>query len=343
MNSNDFKEVSLLKKWTILKETSLLQGIHLMGEQLFRTLGYRWELRHSGEAKLGYFKKVLRAKDHKKAYPTRFVLVPGFGDSPLSWALVLFFLQPILKQNFDEVILFDFPGYGGFLSRDKAFPSLDMMILSLNDALDSLKPHTILGHSLGGWLSANYAALCGGGSRPTANPRNYSGPDTILLVNSSGIFPNEKLKRRLTEIFLSVVDGGFAPLRPHLFFKEPSWFKLVARQFMSFLSREDIIEFMKTVKEEHTIADIAHQIKSKVWLIWGEEDTLVPISCAPAWLEHLNPALHHQHHVIFLHRAGHSPHIEQPAVVAAVLAQILSGSVPHSRGKRWWRIMHEAR
>jgi pimeloyl-ACP methyl ester carboxylesterase len=264
--------------------------------------------------------------------------MPGFGDSPLSWSMVMAILHPVLKLHYDEVILFDFPGFGGFLNRERSFPSMDLMCTAVNDALDALKPHTIMGHSLGAWLSAMYAGSCGEGVRPTANKLNYSGPETVLLANPSGIFLDQKVRDDWESIFKGAMAEGFHHLRPHLFAKEPPWFRFIAPYFSGFMNREDIHQFMGTFRDEHCADRAASKIKSKVWLLWGDSDTLIPASCTRAWFKNLNPNNKDQHQAIWIKGVGHSPHIEKPAVTAAVIGQILSGRTPHSVGKRWWKV-----
>lgn len=327
------------------KEQSLLVGFEWLARGIFKPQGYQWEVRRNGELKLGYWRKTLRTRNQKHPYPKRFVLIPGFGDSPLSWSGVISLLWPILRRNFDEVILFDLPGFGGRLCRDKCFPSMDIMMTSVNDALDSLKPHTILGHSLGGWLTGHYAALCGNGNRPLTNKTNYSGPESILVMNSSGIYPDVQTEMEFEIIFRRAMKEGGSALRPHLFKKEPWWFQGVSSFFHHLIQREDIIQFMESVRKDHTLDSIAGQIRSQVWIIWGEKDTLVPSKCGKSWLQKLNPAHREKHHLIFLKDCGHTPQLEKPAITTAVLAQIVSSAQPpHRIGSRWWEVLpHSAK
>ena len=320
------------------QDITILHGIHWVARGILQSQDYKWELRRTGETKLGYWRKTLRKRNSRSAYPKRFVLIPGFGDTPLSWQGVITLLTPVLKLHFDEVILFDFPGFGGFLSRERSFPSLDLMMTSLNDTLDSLKPHTILGHSLGGWLAAHYASLCGEGVRPTANKLNYSGPKKVLLANPSGIFPSLEVRNVWENIFRDAMVEGFKSIGPHLFAKKPFWFGLLSTHFNEFLSKDDILQFMKSFREDHCLDRAVEKIQSDVWLIWGEKDTLVPASCAPAWLQHLSHSRKNQHHSVLIKDAGHSPHLEKPAVTAAVIGQILYEKTPHRYGRRWWKV-----
>ncbi len=327
------------RSFTFPKNVSVLQAFHLLAKAYFKMRGYQWETRRNGEVKLGYWRKVLRKKPQKDAYPKRFVLIPGFGDSPLSWAIVVGLLQPVLKQSFDEVILVDFPGFGGFLSKEKAFPSFDLMMSVLNDTLDSLKPHTIIGHSLGAWMVAHYAVLCGTGVRPLSNRQNYSGPDTLMLANPSGLFGDEATKEDWKAIFNQVKEEGFKILRPHLFVKEPRWFSWIVPDFRRFIKRDDIRLFMSTFREDHALDPLAKQIKSKVWLLWGEKDTLIPARCSAAWLRSLHQDENKKHHAIVLRNIGHSIHLERPTVTAAIIGQIITNRIPHRMGGRWWKVI----
>jgi pimeloyl-ACP methyl ester carboxylesterase len=320
-------------------DRTMLQGIHWIAHGVLRTGGYRWEVRRNGEVKIGYWKKTLRARDHKAPYPKRFVLMPGFGDTPLSWLGVMTLLHSTLKSNYDELILFDFPGFGGFLSRERAFPSVDLMMTAVADTLDSLKPHTIFGHSLGGWLAASYAALCGSGQRPVSNRLNYSGPNSLIVANPSGIYPDQKTMDEFETLIRSSVAQGFELLRPHLFAKEPSWFICAVPHMRKFLGREDIMQFVDSGRTEHALTALAQNIQARTWVLWGEKDTLVPSTCADAWLASLNAkGLRKDHTAIIIKKAGHSPHIETPVSTAIIMSQILKDKTPYDLGKRWWTV-----
>lgn len=330
---------TLIKKFLSSQDLSAVRALHLVAKGIFRATGFRWEIRRHGELKLGYWRKTLKPRSRKTPYPKRFVLIPGFGDTPLSWHLVTVMMQPVLKNYYDEIILIDFPGFGGFLSHERSFPSMDFMMSMLNDTLDSLKPHTIFGHSLGGWLTAHYAAECGSGVRPYSNKLNYSGPEAILLSNPSGIFTDAKTRQEWEAIFRTAMIEGFPALRPHLFKKEPAWFSLIVPHFSQFILREDVHQFMSSFREDHAADRFASQIRAKTWLIWGEHDTLIPASCAQAWQDHLDKNVQFEEQIVMIKGVGHSPHLEAPAATAAVIAQIVSGRIPHRIGKRWWKVI----
>ena len=315
----------------------VLKGLHRAAHHIFTLQGYQWELRRNGEMKLGLWRKTLHKPSSGKAYPRRFVLVPGFGDTPLSWAPVLLLLLPILRTKYDEIILVDFPGYTGFLSEERAFPTMDLLMSTLFDVLDSLKPRSICGHSLGGCMAAHYAALCGSGERPARNNSKYAGPEELLLVCTSGVFENEEARKTWDGKIQGLIDHGFSYWRNLVFAKEPFWFKYVETEFGKFVGQEEILELVRSVRDEHYLRDALAKIRCKVWLIWGEKDGLIPTSALPAWLAGLTSA--REPRAVILRGLGHSPQIESTAVTAAVLGQVLSSRTPHLAGRRWWTLL----
>lgn len=299
----------------------VLKGLHWAAHRLLIVSGYRFEQRRSGELKLGLWRKSFRDSGRK-----RLVIVPGFGDTPLSWMPVVSLLTPFLRRNFDELILVDFPGFRGFLASSPAFHSMDLLMEKLFDAFDSLKPHTIVGHSLGGWLTARYAALCGKGERPLethpTRHRKYTGPESVILAGPSGAFGNETIREAWAERFRKARDEGFHHIRPHVFGKEPVWFRWMEPEFRRFMSSEAIAQFLSSVRDEHLVEDLLPDVRARVSLVWGEGDTLTPPICASVWLQKLPASCRAR--VVLLKKVGHSLQIESPALTAAALAQLLS-------------------
>ena len=315
----------------------ILAGLHTVTRMAFKAAGYKWELRRSGELELGLWRIKLRSG--KKSNPKRFVLVPGFGDSSFSWLAVLGMIRPVLSRKYDEVVLIDFPGYAGFQHTKSAFPTMDLLLSALGDCLDSLKPHTIMAHSLGGWLTASYAASCGEGTRATT--RHYRGPEVIILADPSGAFGSDEERKVFGELFLNTVVHGFESIRGKLFTKEPLWFPLVVREAGHFLTLPEISTFLHSVRDDHVVQERLKHIRARVWLLWGEDDILVPSHWHKAWLAALKSAPTDQllASAVLIRGAGHSVQIEKPAVVAAAVAQMLLGRTPHDLGKRWWKVV----
>jgi pimeloyl-ACP methyl ester carboxylesterase len=320
------------------------KSLHWVGRGTFQRAGFQWEVRRSGDLKIGMWRKKLRKEtsaSRKGISPKRLVIVPGFGDSPLSWLMVTSVLLPVLrKAGYDELVLLDFPGFNGRLFCEKCFHSMDLMIQVVEDVFDWLQPDTVLGHSLGGWLAARYAADCGRGERPKVQKRHgYTGPGKLLLVAPAGVYESTEVRDFVAQLFRDLVgDVGFAALRPHLFAKEPLWFNLIANEFSSFVRDEDIRHFTESFREDHMLHPLLNRIRAETWFVWGDKDTLVPTGGVKTWLAGLS-SVPGGARAVLVRGTGHSPQIESPAVTAAILAQILLGKRPHSRGVRWWKLV----
>lgn len=350
----DYTESTMLP---ILNRLPVLKSFHWALAHAMRRAGYQWEARRSGELKIGLWRKSWSSSraTPRAGAPRRLVLIPGFGDTPISWLGVLALLRPAVRKHYDEIILVDFPGFSGFLSHERAFPSMELLKNSLFDILDSLKARTVLGHSLGGWLAALYAVECGEGLRPktqvTGPDAAYSGPANIILADPSGVFIDEKTTAELRDKFKKAVGpegGGYHAIREHVFANEPFWIRWFASQFTSFFKSEEIARFVDSFGPDHLITEERlGSIRSRVWLIWGERDTLVPPTSIPLFLRKLN-ARHQLCRAIVLKNSGHSPQLEVPAAMAVILSQIFSEaaggqakyySFPASN--RWWQLVED--
>ncbi len=318
----------------------LLTGVHWAARQALTQAGFKWELRRSGELQLGLWRKTLRkipSSTSKKAQPKRFVMIPGFGDTPISWLPVMIMMNPVLRSKFDEIVMFDFPGFGGFLADKTCFPTMDLLLEHVQDCLDTLQPHTILGHSLGGWLAAYYGASCGRGERPLklkTNPRKYSGPERLILADPSGAFGAPGRREMWKAIFDEAIEYGFEKFRPRVFLREPFWFRFVLREFGNFMSREDVVAFMRSIHDGHLVEDKLCDIKAKIWLLWGDKDILCPFEWAPAWQARIPSGAP----IVALKDCGHSPQIERPAATAAAISHMLYDKIPHKLGTFWWKV-----
>jgi pimeloyl-ACP methyl ester carboxylesterase len=280
--------------------------------------GFKWEPRRSGDVQLGLWRMKLSSGGTGQDW-RRIVLVPGFGDTPLSWLTVLGLLGVTLKRQYDELILIDFPGFGGYLSHEQAFHSLESMKSSLFDTFDSLKPDTLIGHSLGGYLSALYAIECGEGLRPRAG--KYTGPAKLLLIAPSGMFADPKDREVLVEKYQRAFEAkeeGLRFVRSDIFAKEPIWFRWIAPEFSAFFGKKDISQFAASMKAQSELGDRLQKIQGQVSLIWGEHDSLIVTRSMGAWSAKLPQAT-----AELVPGAGHSPQIEKPRALAALLNKAL--------------------
>lgn len=311
---------------------SIVDGVHGLMSRVFRLRGFRWELRQHEGIKFGLWRKDFRKNRKRSDPPRRLVFLPGFGDTPLSWLAVFLLIWPIIKKQYDEVVLVTFPGFAGFLQNEKSFRSMDQLIEATTELCADLRPHTVMGHSMGGFLASHYASACGA----------ERSPELLILVDPSGVGETETEKQKLQGVLHSIGREGFKVLRPHAFAKEPFWFPLVARDFAKCIEFEEVSQLALSFRPDHWVQDRLHKIRSKVWVIWGEKDSLLPSNHVHIWLEALRSAQSpHAPKGVFLKNLGHSPQVENPAVTAAVVSQILLKREPYSLGKRWWRIVSD--
>jgi pimeloyl-ACP methyl ester carboxylesterase len=288
-------------------ELPAFKAVRLLARLGLRAYGYRCEARAFDGRSVGLWRRKLAGDPAK-----RFVLVPGFGDSAISWLLTLVALRPTLKKEFGEIVLLDFPGFGGFLAAEAPFTSMDGLSGALHSICDELAPHTMLGHSLGGWLTARYAA-------------SGRGPAHAILVNPAGVARSPETRKVFEEKVRGLVTDGIEAWRPHLFKREPFWFRFLGPELTRLMTREEIRQFVGSFREEHGVEAALEQAACPVTLIWGEEDTLIPAECAELWLRRLN-SRQPRSRAHFLKGVGHSPQVENPWQLARALAEHLRAS-----------------
>ncbi len=324
----------------LLSRPGLLKGLHRALELAVGRLGFRFEEHRTGEARIGLWRLPYRKKPRGRS-PRRLVFIPGFGDTPLSWMLTLGAMRPALSRNYDELVCLDFPAFAGFLREHRAIPSLDLLLERVADTLDALRPQALMGHSLGGWLAADYALRLSEGSRPAqAGAERGPGLELLTLIAPSGVFGTDQERREWESVFHRSMREGFAALRTHMFEKEPFWFPLIAREIGAFTQREDVREFMDSFGTRHRLEPRLGKLSTpQVWIVWGDRDRLVPAGWLPHWHRALEgaPATVRS---VSIRGIGHNPQLEAPAVTAAILSQIVLGREPHWAGSRFWTV-HE--
>ena len=329
---------SLMKQWS-MRPFRLNHVLHGVTEKSFTRLGFRWEERRLGEQRIGMWMIPIRRPLPPLAVRKRVVFLPGFGDTPLSWLGVLVAAIPFLRKTHDEVVLVDFPGFGGFLQGDPVFSSMDALMRATSDLLDELRPHVLIGHSLGGWIASYYSWACGTGLRPTRSAGKYTGPKVLIPICPAGVDGEPHEREAFEQIFAKASVVGFSVLRPHVFGKEPAWFKLVAHEFQSFILRADVVQFIQNVPTEYSLESRIGEIQADIRLIWGENDTLVPTAWAKIWQAKAKPGIR----TFVIPGAGHSPHLERPVVTTAALVAALGfDATGRALRSAWAQVREEA-
>lgn len=279
-----------------------------------KVLGFEWELRRRGETHLGLWRrKRANVSDILKPLsltpPLRIVVLPGFLDSPVSWLPVV----ASLPKRY-EVILLDYPSYLGRLWKAPGFKSLERMREFVSDVLDSLRPEVVLGHSLGGWLAADWAAT----------PSAQGALKHLMLLSPAGIFGSDALREVWARPFVQARAEGFRGVQSLLFGSKdgiPAIAKPLLPMMERFFNLPETREFLGSVREEDFLAPRARQIQARVDLIWGAQDSLILPINAQAWIRELSSA---SPVGLTLLEAGHCAQLERPFKLARTLKTLLA-------------------
>ncbi len=291
----------------------MFRSFHQVLSPVLKSLGFGMEFRHRGELKLGLWRKKWSEKDKVG----RLMLVPGLGDSPLTFFGVLMPLLPLIRQKYSELVVVDFPGFGGFLAHEKAFHSMDLLMGIMQDTFVELKPHTIIAHSLGGWVTGSF--LQKGGIRKIK-------PQKTILISPAGFFPDDDDFTAMAFRFRDAFEFDFDEFKKHIFAKEPVWFPMIEKEFKQFFSKEEVKEFLVSIQRKHFLNDRLGKFEDEAWVIWGEKDELIKSKHIHDWLGALTSQFgqkNEQVHGLLLPNAGHLPHVERPIVTTVILGQIL--------------------
>ena len=309
---------------TVVGSRAIVHHSHRFFLRFIQGLGGELKIQNWGEEKIGWITFPLnRPSLLQKAFggtpkalqrKKRIVFIPGLGDSPVSWLPILLPLRTLLRKEYDELVFLDFPGFGGFLSREPAFDSMDRLMACSMDLLTRLKPEGVIGHSLGGWVAGHYASL---------DPENNQLRKLLLLSPSGVVGANQKIKKDWIERFDRVTREGFTHLRAHVFHREPFWFRLMVKDVEKFVDSPEIVSFLRSIEERHFLTDRLSKIKAKTFLLWGEKDSLIPSEWMKEWLNHLTDEA--KVSAVYLKGSGHSPHAETPKVLTLLLGEIFLG------------------
>ena len=290
-----------------------------------RRFGFQFEYRNVGDQGIGLWKLSL-GKKRSDTFVKRIVIVPGLGDSPLSWILVLRKLHSTLTDHFDELILLDFPGFPGPLGRKKAFSSMDHMREATAQILDSLQPHTVIGHSLGGWLSAYYGVLCGKRREDSSRSNFFKGPKHLILGNPSGLDSLEIDMEKWGGKFLDSGEGGqeefWDPALNRAINSIPGLSKLLFGELIRFMKKKEIYQFVRSCDPRHLLTGELKHIKSNVTVFWGEEDEINPASWMDEWIKELKGS-DIEFVPIRMKECGHVPQLQCPRRLAKILKSVI--------------------
>lgn len=297
------------------------QVLHLVLRQAFEASGFKFEELKQGDASFYLIRKKVRAVEPGKKV-RRLVMIPGLGDTPASWMPLYALMGRDLVKKFDEVILIDFPGYTGFLSSHAMIPSMKLLRGLVKTVCEANPPTVLMGHSLGGWLSAKTA-------QELKEPLEH-----LILLAPSGLTPDDDERRKFGDFIINNQNLQLDELL-ELVMHQPGNVKyLINDEVKRFYSRPEIREFINSVKHEDFIDTNLGFRTKKLTTIWGESDQFVPSQWIRYWVEHYGVYLD----AFLLKKTGHIPQLERPIVLANVLRQALFGPESDNKNEDWIKI-----
>lgn len=239
------------------------------------------------------------------------VLVHGLADDTTVW-----------EQNIDplaqhyRVVVVDQIGFG---KSDK--PPLNYRVATFSDFLAEflaqlkIENATLVGNSLGGWVSAHTAI---------AYPQRVSG---VVLVNSAGYSDIEQnTNMRFEWLELSSLDMIRKAL-PYLFHDKKLYQGQAGDQAARALLAQRIANqdgytisrFLDSMKRDEDVLDgRLSNLRKPTLVLWGENDTMVPLKLAERLQKEIPGS-----RLVRIPECGHMPQLECPAAFNAALLKHL--------------------
>jgi pimeloyl-ACP methyl ester carboxylesterase len=236
------------------------------------------------------------------------VLLHGMGGSTANWAATV----PALAAKYRVIV----PDQIGFGKSDK--PLISYRVGTYVDFLDALlrelkvEKATLVGNSLGGWISASYAL---------AYPAKT---EKIVLVDAAGfaLGPNDDPKALHT--LNPSTREGVRQLLPlvlynHKLFMSDAGVDTFLAQRIAAGDGYTINALIESVKRGEDMLDgRLGNIKTPALIVWGKQDGLTPL----AWGERFKKEIPGAEMIVF-DQCGHAPPLEKAADFNAALLKFL--------------------
>lgn len=226
--------------------------------------------------------------------------VHGMGDSALTWdGVMLGRGAPPLPAG-TRLLAVELPGTEGSGPSDYAVPA---QAAAVKAALATRCPRwTVVGNSLGGWISAELALQW------------PEGVESLVLVNAVGLSDETGLLLETARILADPTVEKLKDFSGRAYFKARpaparAW-PAVVDSIKSRPTRETLAAF----KLEHVLDRRAKALKTPTIVLWGAADRVVPASMGERWVRLIPGAT-----LRLIPDCGHLPQQECPAAVSAAL------------------------
>jgi pimeloyl-ACP methyl ester carboxylesterase len=229
-------------------------------------------------------------------------LVHGLGTSSSTWVKTVRFLS-----DKSRVVALDLPGFGfSTTSGPEGFSTFLQHRSALAHFLDQFDdgPLSLVGHSLGGWLCAWYAAT---------HPERVQ---HVVLVNSVGVYYRGIEKVR--EIFTVNSVADTRRLLDALWYRYPWYFKPFTRSVYHELSRRKTNKLVWSIDFQDLLVEELGHLTMPVSVIWGRDDAILSHEAVEVLLRIVPRA-----RVFYIDHCGHVPQLERTREFVTLLTHVL--------------------
>jgi pimeloyl-ACP methyl ester carboxylesterase len=173
-----------------------------------------------------------------------------------------------------------------------------------------LDGYVLAGHSIGGWIAAEMAAM---------DHHNLKG---LVLIDAAGIRPQ---KGEITEIFmvsgetrlkLGFHDPSQVPDYEYFTAERTSEEAAVLHSNMEMLSRLCWRPYLHNPSLPHYLGGVS----TPTLVVWGQQDAIVPVECGEMYAKAIPNAT-----LKAIDSCGHSPQMEKPQEFNAAVSSFLDG------------------
>jgi pimeloyl-ACP methyl ester carboxylesterase len=241
------------------------------------------------------------------------VLVHGLGSRKEDWLPVV---AP-LSQKYRLLV----PDQIGFGHSDK--PLLDYRIQTYVDFLDEflrdlkIEKASLVGESLGGWISALYVAEISGGAHLVP-------VEKLVLVDAAGLSQEKPVPPVLNPSTLAAMRGLMEAV-----FYDTSWLTedALKKIFADKLSVHDGYTVRSILSNPALASERLDsrltEIHTPTLVVWGKQDNLLPIASGERYAAGISGA-----RLVSFDKCGHMPPIEKTEEFVSAVTAFLGGAAP---------------
>jgi pimeloyl-ACP methyl ester carboxylesterase len=265
----------------------------------------------------------IRYDEYGKDNPRHILFIHGLGSSSIVWRDI----PQALSERFHTICV-DLMGFGGSdkpllnytISYFSQFVKSFLKQIGINDS-DKV---TIIGHSLGGYIAAEYAI------------ENKEQIEKLVLIDSSGMLnrPTSLLEQYLDaamETDPTLRYGKIKKVFEDLMAEPFRLLPIIIDIFISVIEKPGAKHAFESAFRNSTTTTIniegLEKIKDlKCLIMWGEKDNLIPLDHINKFKQILTDA-----EIIVISDAGHSPFVEKTAIVYQKLLTFLNEGISSRR------------